>query len=544
MAKFCGNCGYRMQDDDRVCGQCGTMVVDLEDLDNTMPTYTSQPNMGSQAAPKSNKEKKVPPKFIVLGATVLVALIVLIAVLTSGPRTVNLNDYVEFTFTGYDGYGHATVSFDETAFLEDHGEKIEFVETGTMVDSLTGYISAAESMRLSCVSGNLNINKGLSNGDEITYHWTCNDKLAEATFDVDLKYEDIKVKVKDLVELSTVDLFADVSLELSGFDRYSYIDVISEGKEAYLEDIFFTPNTYQGVVNGDEVTVTASLSRYSSVEINEYFAEEYGVIPAALEKTYTVSGLAVPEKFDPFQYVEVSFSGISPAGTASVNVIANSEFMYDVEAYLDKAESLTNGDEVTVRLEAPYWGNTADLEEYWAWNYGLAPEALEKTYTVEGLGCYVETLADIPNDTLEKMIDQAEDAMNASVAESWRNPGSLDGMEYQGAYLLTPKDGGFSTDHKNVVYIIHKIDVTNKVRQDEESVDHSFSYYSFTAFYDLVIETDGTCQVSVNNYSTPSATFDIDSLTYHGYQTMEDLYRNCVTKNIENYKHESNVTEN
>lgn len=32
MAKFCGNCGAQLDDDDKVCGQCGTPVTGMPAL--------------------------------------------------------------------------------------------------------------------------------------------------------------------------------------------------------------------------------------------------------------------------------------------------------------------------------------------------------------------------------------------------------------------------------------------------------------------------------------------------------------------------------
>ena len=60
---------------------------------------------------------------------------------------------------------------------------------------------------------------------------------------------------------------------------------------------------------------------------------------------------------------------------------------------------------------------------------------------MEGLEQYVDSLEQIPDDYLELMESQANDAMQSAVAEDWDTPDDYKGMEYIGSYLAVVKEG-------------------------------------------------------------------------------------------------------
>ena len=84
MAKFCPNCGSQMQDEDKVCGQCGTFV-DSGAVSNTGYTATI-PTQGTNVNPNFNtrnveqsKNAKV-GKIAVLAVAALVGLLVILGI--------------------------------------------------------------------------------------------------------------------------------------------------------------------------------------------------------------------------------------------------------------------------------------------------------------------------------------------------------------------------------------------------------------------------------------------------------------------------------
>jgi len=82
MAKFCGNCGAKLEDSAKVCGYCGTTLADSGEAQEEVQTNEV---VGSRAISNSmsSEKKKRLIKLIAIGAVALVALIVFISIITS-----------------------------------------------------------------------------------------------------------------------------------------------------------------------------------------------------------------------------------------------------------------------------------------------------------------------------------------------------------------------------------------------------------------------------------------------------------------------------
>ena len=111
---------------------------------------------------------------------------------------------------------------------------------------------------------------------------------------------------------------------------------------------------------------------------------------------------------------------------------------------------------------------------------------------------------------LDSLKAQAEDTFKAYAANHWdADSESLIGMDYVGDYILTPKEDSFWVDN-DIVTLVYKINVHNRY------IDSGLQQYSFS---------DST----MNWY-------------YYGYATIDDLYSAAVTRNIEKYNHQDNVS--
>lgn len=263
-----------------------------------------------------------------VAAMAVIGLIIFIVI--ANKTSINLNDYLTISYTGYDGVGEADYDINYKKLIEDYSEELD-------LDSESAKITF-EFVLEECVSGELNKEEGLSNGDNISFKWSVNSKVFEEKYGCTLDYEDVAEKV---------------------------------------------------------------------------------------------SGLQEAVAYDPFENLHVSFDGMAPSGKVKMDTT-------DIEYYWLKytatpSDGLKNGDMVKVTVEYD-----DDTEKYCLEN-GIKLVSTEKEYTVDGLSAYVTDLAEIPDEQLTKMKNQAEDTFKAYVAANWAEVESLKAMDFLGCYLLNAK---------------------------------------------------------------------------------------------------------
>ena len=140
--------------------------------------------------------------------------------------------------------------------------------------------------------------------------------------------------------------------------------------------------------------------------------------------------------FDPFEGIQVTFDGVAPNGYAYVegnpSASAAQQFGYE----LDKSEGLSNGDTVTVTA-CMY--DEDDPTDYCLRAYGMVPESLTKTYTVNGINSYIKEISEISDESLKEMQSQAEEVYQDDVVQNWGESEKLKSLTYMGNYLLVNK---------------------------------------------------------------------------------------------------------
>lgn len=297
--------------------------------------------------------------------------------------------------------------------------------------------------------------------------------------------------------------------------------------------------------NGDVVTYTwDGVNEQTKKEAEELF----GVKIKCSDVTYKVSGLTAVNTFDAFDGVEVEFDGISPDGSATVNTLPTAEAAKGLYYTLDEQYNLANGDTVTVTVHS----NRDDFSDCIE-KYGAIPAATEKTYTVEGLNEYVTDSDGLTDSVLVSLQNQAEDVLNAYIAKSWDSECvTLKGMSYLGYYILTPKNKDNYGVSQDVIILPYQVTSHNHFEDDKGQVyDADVSYYWYIAFRNVSKDADGNIAGGLDDYYTANASFDVKTglddgwwekyWSYDGYQTLDELYSNAVTRNVEDYNHQDNV---
>lgn len=319
-------------------------------------------------------------------------------------------------------------------------------------------------------------------------------------------------------------------------------------ERAELEDKLYNSVEYslseeEGLSNGDEITLT--------IDVDESAFKDYDFKLTGGEKKITVKGLEEVETIDPFEDVVVTFSGMSPNGTASVSTPSSYNGI-DLNYKLDKNTGLKNGDEVTLSVSSY---NGTDVEEYCA-GKGKSLSATEKKFTVEGLASYAQTIADIPDDMKNKMLAQAEDAIKAKcIWDKKGTTGILKSLEYLGDYYLTGKEG-FDVSPYNKIYCVYKGTVEfNALKRggDGKTMETgTASFYTYYYYDNIIIMPDETCSLDLSSGELASYSYETDYgysdwgtnyYTLHGRKDLDSMFNDCVTSKIANYNYESTVTE-
>ena len=349
-----------------------------------------------------------------------------------------------------------------------------------------------------------------------------------------------------------IDVMGTLSLDYKGVDGYGTPELVNAygwEQSAYeaagiesietidaLGDVFIIGSAVsyeiypkENLSNGDEVTVKAT--------VNNEVAENYKIEFVTSEKKFIVDGLKEVKAVDLFEYVDVTYSGIAPYIKASVNY-TNTDSYVQTSYSIDKKDYLKIGDVIIV--SANY--NKEDLL-----TAGYKAENDTKEFVVPASDQYIMKLDDISDDLMVKMKRQQEDAFNAQVASKWKETDSVQEISYAGSYMLTLKSSMVENTYLpyNAVYIIYKIDVSNS--------ENDFSFYTYCRFEDIIMLKDGTCSVDLSKYSLPTGTAFFGSTTgeafykgsyyYLGYEELDSLFNNCVTKNIESYDYEVSIKE-
>lgn len=302
-----------------------------------------------------------------------------------------------------------------------------------------------------------------------------------------------------------------------------------------------------GLSNGETVTFVWDIEeRYTEEELLQ-ICELLKVKLNYTDIEFVVSGLTEVPKFDPFDGVEVSYSGASPNGHVLLANYPTNGLYYS----LDAPAIVSNGDEFTITASYEY-----NMEEY-VNMYGKIPNSTEKTYVVADLPEYMTSASQIPEEVLAEMQAQSEDIIKATTAR-WISGYNLD-ISYIGNYMLMAKNPEEFT--QNMFVLLYKMHYVNSFEDYNGNLqEYSKDYYFFVNWDNLIINNDGTCLYDINSYRKASDYFQVNTgiyknynkywgesgehtLVFKGYETLDEIYSYFITTNIENYRFEENIQE-
>lgn len=260
---------------------------------------------------------------------------------------------------------------------------------------------------------------------------------------------------------------------------------------------------------------------------------------------HTVKGLEEVAAFDPFAGVELIYTGIGPNGSAELKNNSTAPYADRLSFRLDVSSGLSNGDTVTVTL---YDGGSQNPMMYFINAFDAIPSATEKQFTVDGLGNYAASAAQIPADTLEKMKTQTVDSINAYVANNWSTEAYIDSCDYIGNYFLTAKDTQVSRNYSTMI-LVYKLQGT--IDSQDRDIHDTFTFYMAMTYTDPILMPDGTCSVDLSRGNLAYNTFTKSypggwfgyNYTIQGYEELDTLKNKLVTTQIDRYNYEDNISQ-
>lgn len=254
-------------------------------------------------------------------------------------------------------------------------------------------------------------------------------------------------------------------------------------------------------------------------------AEEYfNVVLKYSDITYTVDNLKELGTFDPFENINVSFSGTSPMAEASYEVDSSKEEMsYVTVEWLVNDEpiygtniinNLKNGDTVTLHAYIPDY----EIQDF-ASKYGCAIETDTKTYTCEVGDYYIDDVAQITEECLNEMIAKGEEAYRneeAKETDPW-DPKGIEEISYAGNYFLTLNDMSKYDFYLNHLYVIYNV-------KELDSSLNPVEFYIYVRFDNISKNSDGSCYVDLDKYDAMFersivSGFEAESGSYLGIKT-------------------------
>ncbi len=276
--------------------------------------------------------------------------------------------------------------------------------------------------------------------------------------------------------------------------------------------------------NGDVVKVQWECK---TEEASEYF----GCTLNFKDLEYKVTGLKEVDTFDPFEYLTVTFEGVSPKAYPKLEIDYTAPQMQYITFYANN-NNLKIGDSAKIQAKI---SNGLSVDEF-AEKFGMIPGVMEKTYEVKDVPYYLTDLSEIPEEDMEMLKNVFIDWYKDYVNKKWADPSTLGEIEYLGNYFLISKPDSYSTG--NYLYLTFKINA--KHPENGKDVDT----YLYVYYTNIIKNPEGFeyGEATVPNtgwFMSESVT--VDGYTYVGFASSDDLYKSHIETKVSQYEFTTDV---
>ena len=312
-----------------------------------------------------------------------------------------------------------------------------------------------------------------------------------------------------------MDIAADKKIDVADADSIRSLTTTVEKANA-IQAAVNTVDAYgepaDALSNGDTITLYVFYdNRVASRQKIEFTGEQ---------KTITVEGLEELRELDPFEKLNVTFTGVSGDGYMELEYTGDDELISSYSFSYDTAYGLSNGDVVTLTIDYD--------DEYTSW-YGVKLTKREQQYTVSGLTQYITSAAELSEAGLEQLKADALTQLQTEISSY--TDATVGEPSYAGYLLATAKEQG-SYD-RNYMYLVYKATVTlNDVGILPTTVYFPLKYDDLSTAENIM---DTAYYYYLEGYSRISNTY-----TYvDGYTDPYEMYKDFVDSYGESYNIEA-----
>lgn len=267
---------------------------------------------------------------------------------------VDLSKYVSIEFEGYEGYA----SFTEDDLIVDEKGLKKVLESRRTAEKLAErLLEKAE----------VEENSELKNGDTIEVKFKVSENWLKEN-KIKLTSDKIKIKVKDLEEPNSLDLFKDIEFSYSGISPNLTVTLTNNSDDNFIKNkVTFSMETEENsassysltnIANGDKITVTATYSESDLQDAGYVVTEDEFEFEVKGQAEYIISSDGITEDIK---------STINEKALAKAKTLANNS-NYDVyNAYPEDYSDISNYDyefsHTDPVLEKMYIAINKDLED-------------------------------------------------------------------------------------------------------------------------------------------------------------------------------------
>ena len=577
----CKNCGSMNADGAKFCESCGAALESV----NKQQSQSNTESKVSNPTGSPGSSKKLPKNIIfgAVGAVAVLFIIVIVAFAMNSGKVIDLNKYISFESSGYDGYGKASISVDWDKLEKDYGKKVKYSSKGKKEYGVLTYAFEPMSVLRDAVSGiSLDKSEKLSNGDKVKYTWKVSDDTTKS-INYKLKYKDGEFEIKKLNELSKFDPFEDVKVSFSGIAPNGKAEIAYSGGGDILHEYNFKLDKFDKLKNNDTVTVSLNLDEDQIASM----ADRYGRIPEKMSQTYTVSGLETYVT----QYSELPQDFIKEVNDKAKEVVKEytdsaygegttlSDLKYEGYAlktdldevynglYIVYSRVLTSTDSkyVTTKMYYPVAFRTLMLTDKVTYKSG--PEIIGKSSYVTGDSkeskgykrpynfleqrsgekvvagdgfekfeheSYVHKLEDMTDEYRKSLQDQARLTLDAYIAKDYKPNMQVSDIQFAGEYLLYTSDDKEQFTGTNIYYVVFSANLADaNGKFPTTTIYYPVEYTYVMKLSDEDFLTANRSDVALNYLSLPN-TWD----TTRGYTDGNEMYKSLISGRDKIYEHQ------